>query len=143
MNVAVNPSLCRCRWIGPNVTRSPVPGAIGQAAAFATRESALAAALGPQVVRQTDDAVRAAHRAAVEMARLIAAGHLQSDSGAAIRAAAGPEYPPNSSLNSRDTTRSRSNRRSNSINPLRAHSDRGRHAAQAGWVLGMISNALL
>ena len=116
----------------PGLLRADRTALYGQAAASATQESALAAALGPLVVRQTDEAVRAAHRAAVEMARLVATGHPQSDAGAAIRAAAGPGYPAIAEQQAQQLDQS-----------LAAQSDRGSHAAQAGWVLGMIPNALL
>ena len=77
----------------PGLQRAERNALYDQAAVFATGESMFAAALGPEVERRTDDAVRAAHRAALEMARLAATGHPQSDAGDVIRAAAGPDYP--------------------------------------------------
>jgi hypothetical protein len=65
----------------------------GLAATFASRESALAAERGAEVERRTDDAVRAAHFAALKAAANAEGGHPQPDAGAAIAAAAGPGHP--------------------------------------------------
>jgi hypothetical protein len=65
----------------------------GEAAMFASRESALAAERGAEVERQTDKATRAAHLAALKAAGNAEARHPQPDIGAAIAAAAGPDHP--------------------------------------------------
>ena len=65
----------------------------GLAAIFASRESTLAAERGPDVGHQTDDAVRAAHLAALKAAENIETGHPQRNTAAAISAAAGPGHP--------------------------------------------------
>ena len=116
----------------PGLVRADRNALYDQAAAFATRESALAAALGPEVVRHTDDAVRAAHRAALEMARLATTGHPQSDAGAAIRAAAGPAYPAIAAQQAQQLVQS-----------LAAHPDQASDTAQTRAPLGLIPTAVL
>lgn len=64
----------------------------GLAAMFASREGALAAEHGAEVERRTDDAVRAAHFAALKAAEKAEAGHPQHNAAAAIAAAAGPDH---------------------------------------------------
>ena len=70
----------------------PLVLAYDQAAVFAIREGELAAELGTDVERQTDDAVRAAHIAALEAAQAVENGRSPSEAGKAITAAAGPGH---------------------------------------------------
>ena len=72
----------------PGLLRQERNALYGLAAMFASRESALAAERGADLERQTDDAVRAAHLAALKAAENAEAGHPQRDAGAAIAAAA-------------------------------------------------------
>jgi hypothetical protein len=65
----------------------------GLAAMFASRESTLAAERGPEVERRTDNAVRAAHRAALKAAEKAEAGQSRRNGGAVIAATAGPGHP--------------------------------------------------
>ena len=103
----------------------------GLAAMFASRESALAAARGAEVERRTDDAVRAAHFAALEAAENAEAGHPQRDAAAAI-AAAGPGHP---ALAQRQTAQL--------APPLAAHPGQARHRAQTRRALAAIPETLL
>jgi len=75
----------------PGLLRLERHSLYSQAVMFATRERALAAALGRAIERQTDNAVRAAHQAALEAAEMTENGHPQRDT-AAITTAAGPQY---------------------------------------------------
>jgi type IV secretory pathway TraG/TraD family ATPase VirD4 len=76
----------------PGLLREERNALYGQAAVFATRESELATELEPDVERQTDEAVRAAHRTALKAAEAAENGHPRWDTRAAIAAAAGPRY---------------------------------------------------
>jgi hypothetical protein len=69
----------------PGLRRQERNTLYGLAAIFASRESTLAAERGAEVEHKTDDAVRAAHLAALKAAENAEAGHPQPDAGTAIR----------------------------------------------------------
>ena len=102
------------------------------AATFASRESALVAERGAEVERRTDDAVRAAHFAALKAAANAEAGHPQRDAGAAIAAAAGPGHP---AIAQRQTAQL--------VQSLAAHPDQGGYRARTARALAAIPETLL
>ena len=76
----------------PDLSRQDRKALYGQASVFAFRTSRLAAEQGEDVQRQTDAAVRAAHLAALQIARAVENGIPQPDAAARIAAAAGPGF---------------------------------------------------
>ncbi len=104
----------------------------GLAAMFASRESVLAAERGAEVERRTDNAVRAAHFAALKAAENAESGHPQRDAGTAIAAAAGPGHP---ALAQRQTAQL--------VQSLAAHPDQGRYRARTARALAAIPGTLL
>jgi type IV secretory pathway TraG/TraD family ATPase VirD4 len=116
----------------PGLLRQERNSLYDQAAVFATRESELAAERAPDVERQTDNAVQAAHLAAVKAAERAEAGHPQSDAGAAIAAAAGPDHP---AIAQRQTAQLE--------HSLAAHPDQGGYPAQTGRAFAAIPKALI
>lgn len=116
----------------PGLLRQERNTLLGQAAVFATRESALAAELGSDVQQQTDAAVNAAHLAALRAARAAEDGHPLPDAGAAIAAAAGPGHPAIAQEQTRQLDAS-----------LAAHPGQGSYAARTGRKLWAIPDAFL
>jgi len=104
----------------------------GEAAMFASRESALATERGTEVGHQTDDAVRAAHRAALEAAEKAEAGHPQPDIAAAIAAAAGPDHLAIARRQTAQLAQS-----------LAAHPNQGGYQARTSRAFAIIPDALI
>ena len=78
----------------PDLLRADRTALYGQAAIFVTRVSELAAERGGAVQRQTDTAVRAADRAALQAAQAIETGGVAPQADTAIATAAGPAHIP-------------------------------------------------
>ena len=114
----------------PDLSRQDRKALYGQASVFAFRTSRLAAEQGEDVQRQTDAAVRAAHLAALQIARAVENGIPQPDAAARIAAAAGPGFATIAEGQTNQLERS-----------LAAHPDQGRYRAQAGRALGGIPAA--
>lgn len=104
----------------------------GQAAAVSTRASELAAELGGDAGRQTDAAVYAVHRAALQVAVAVEHGHHRPNIGARLAAAAGPGHWGIALAETRWLTRS-----------LAEHPNQGRYVARTGRLLGAIPNTAL
>jgi type IV secretory pathway TraG/TraD family ATPase VirD4 len=104
----------------------------GQAAALSTRESELAAELGGDVQRQTDAAVYAVHRTALQVADAVEHGRPRPDIGGLLATAAGPGHQAIALAETRWLTRS-----------LAAHPAQGRYLARTGRLLGAIPNTAL
>ena len=104
----------------------------GRAATFASRESVLAVERGSEVERSTDNAVRAAHFAALKAAENAEAGHPQRDAAAAIAAAAGPGHPVIAQRQTAQLAQS-----------LAAHPGQARHRARTRRALAAIPETLL
>lgn len=103
-----------------------------QAAVFAIREGELAAELGNEVERQTDDAVRAAHIAALKAAQAVENGRSPSKAAKAITAAAGPGHAAVAQQQTVQLEHS-----------LAAHPDQGSNTMRTGRAIAAIPSALL
>jgi len=116
----------------PDLLLADCTALYGQAALFSTRVSQLAAELGGDVQRQTDAAVRAAHRAALEVAQAVENGATARDAGAAIATAAGPAHAALAQEQTRQLNQS-----------LAAHPEQGGALAQTTRQLWAIPGAFL
>ena len=116
----------------PGLRRQQRNALYGLAAIFASRESVLAAERDAEVERRTDDAVRAAHRAALQAAANAEAGHPQQNARAAITAAAGPGHPALAQRQTAQLTQS-----------LAAHPDQAGYPARTRRALALIPDALI
>jgi type IV secretory pathway TraG/TraD family ATPase VirD4 len=115
----------------PDLLRADRTALYDQAAIFVTRVSELAAERGGAVQRQTDAAVRAAHRAALQAAQAIETGRAAPQADTAIATAAGPAHTPLAREQTRQLDQS-----------LAAHPDQGGYRAQTARALGAIPGDL-
>ena len=104
----------------------------GQAAAVSTRASELAAELGGDVGRQTDAAVYAVHRAALQVAASVEKGRPRPDIDARLASAVDSGHQAIALAETRWLTRS-----------LAEHPNQGRYVARTGRLLGAIPNTAL